>query len=273
MDHPKYERLRAILAEYGEAAVAFSGGTDSALLLAAAHAELGSRAVAVTARSCIFPASEQQEAAGFCRARGIRQLFLDIGFPDPDAFRRNPPDRCYYCKLALFRKIRSLAAENGFSVIADGTNCDDTCDYRPGLRAAAELGIRSPLREAGLHKAEIRAISRELGLPGWNKPAAACLASRIAYGEPVTAEKVGMADAAEAFLHGLGYSQVRVRMTDRAARIELLPADIPSAVMRRTQIAERLRELGFSYISLDLEGYRTGSMNETIAERDKTLII
>lgn len=268
MFHQKYVRLQEILREAEAVSVAFSGGTDSAFLLAAAHAVLGERVIAVTAKSCIFPASEQQEAEEFCRSRGIRQLFIDTEFPDPEAFRRNPPDRCYHCKLALFRAIRELAAKNGFPVVADGTNCDDTGDYRPGMRAIAELGIRSPLREAGLHKPEIRALSREMHLPTWDRPSAACLASRIPYGEPVTAEKVRMVDAAETFLRERGFRQVRVRMQSKAARIELLPEDIPSAVMHREEIAKKLRKIGFSYISLDMEGYRTGSLNETIPIND-----
>ena len=269
MNDPKYMMLQSLLLEAKQVAVAFSGGTDSAFLLAAAREILGEQVIAVTVRSPIFPQSEQLEAEDFCRTRGIRQIMIDTDLPDPDAFEKNPPDRCYHCKRALFSRMTETAAENGFAVITDGSNCDDSDDFRPGMRAVSELGIRSLLREAGFYKSEIRALSHEMGLPTWDKPSMACLASRIPYGEPITAELLNSIGKAEAYLQERGFRQVRVRVSNHAARIEIPTEQFQMLLNNRVPLTAYLRSLGFSYISLDLQGYRTGSMNETLSENDK----
>ena len=260
-----YQALCRAVAALGPAAVAFSGGVDSALLLRAAVDALGKdRVIAVTVRSVCVSQSERQDAAQFCEAQGIRQIIVDFPVLDVPGFRENPPERCYVCKRALFEAIMEAAAAQGYSTVIEGTNRDDDPGDRPGMRALAELGVRSPLREAGLTKAEIRAISKHLGLPAWDKPALACLATRIATGEEITAEKLRMVEQAEAFLLERGFRQVRVRVHGRLARIEV-PTD---AIKRLLELGEEtaacFRALGFVHICVDLEGYRTGSMNETL---------
>lgn len=265
--HEKYAKLQEALRSLGSAAVAFSGGVDSAFLLKAAHDALGDRTVAVTASSCSFPERELREAKEFCRLHGIRQIICRSEELDVEGFRQNPRNRCYLCKRALFEKIWAIARENGLAAVAEGSNTDDDGDYRPGLAAVRELGVKSPLREAGLTKAEIRELSRELGLPTWNKPSFACLASRFAYGETISEEKLGMVDKAEQLLLDLGFQQVRVRVHGTMARIELLPEEFGKLLDARETVHETLRSLGFTYVSLDLGGYRTGSMNETLPEQ------
>ncbi|MCD8066622.1 MAG: ATP-dependent sacrificial sulfur transferase LarE [Oscillospiraceae bacterium] len=263
----KYEKLLDCLKNFGGAAVAFSGGADSALLLFAAREALRERVLAVTAASRIFPRRELAESEEFCREYGVRQVVVELNEPDAEGFRQNPPNRCYLCKRALFTKFLAAAEENGFAVVAEGSNTDDEGDYRPGLAAVRELGIASPLRAAGLTKAEVRAISKALGLPTWNKPSFACLASRFAYGEEISAEKLQMVDAAEQRLLDLGFGQVRVRVHGGAARIEILPEEFDKLLRVRTEIYDEFKKIGFAYAALDLLGYRTGSMNETLAER------
>ncbi len=264
--HEKDRALRARLRGFGSLAVAFSGGVDSAFLLAAAHEELGDRVLAVTAAPVFTPGREQKEAREFCLSRGIRQTVIPASELDVDGVRHNPPDRCYHCKLEIFGKIIAAARDAGIDVVAEGSNADDTGDYRPGMRAVRELGVLSPLLEAGLSKAEIRALSREMDLPTWDKPSFACLASRFAYGETITDEKLAMVDRAEQLLMDEGFRQFRVRIHGSLARIEVLPEDLEriTKAERRERICSALREYGFSYVTLDLAGYRTGSMNEVL---------
>ncbi len=264
--YEKQAKLKELLLSYGNLAVAFSGGVDSTFLLQTAHDVLGDRALAVTAAPVFVPPRELQEAKDFCSSRGIQQIVIPAEALNIDSVRHNPPDRCYHCKHEIFGNILRVAGENGISFVAEGSNTDDVGDYRPGMRAIRELGVKSPLLEAGLSKEDIRALSREMGLPTWDKPSFACLASRFVYGEQITDERLFMVDRAEQLLMDLGFRQFRVRIHGDLARIELLPEDLETLIRQdlREKVYRSLKEYGFSYVTLDLAGYRTGSMNETI---------
>ena len=262
----KLERLRERLRVIGGAVVAFSSGVDSTFLLRVAHEELGDRVVAATARSHSFPNRELDEATAFCRAEGVRHVVIDSEELDIPGFAENPPDRCYHCKRELFSKLLAFARDNGLAAVLEGSNIDDDGDYRPGRRAIRELGIVSPLHEAGLTKTEIRALSRKMGLPTSDKPSFACLASRFPYGERITVRGLERVEKAEQWLldAGWGLTQLRVRSHGDLARIEVPPADIPRLAARASEIAAAFKDLGFAYVTLDLLGYRTGSMNEIL---------
>ncbi len=264
----KYGDLCASLKGKGAVAVAFSAGVDSTLLLKAAADALGCENVlAVTALSHSFPERENSEAGQFCRDLGVRRITVEVDQLSIPGFRENPPDRCYFCKKVLFSKMTDAARENGFEMLAEGSNIDDLSDYRPGLRAIAELGVISPLREAELTKKEIREISQRLDLPTWNKPSFACLATRFVYGETITNEKLRRVEQSERLLQDLGFKQFRVRIHGEEgllARIEVMPGELSAIMQRREEIAAQIKGMGFAYVTVDLEGYRTGSMNEVL---------
>ncbi len=265
----KFLALKEQLEKLGTLLVAFSGGVDSTFLAKVAHDVLGDKCLAVTARSETYPAHEQKEAEELaCRLR-LRHKFIytsELGIP---GFSENQPDRCYHCKMELFKTLLKIAESYGFKYVADGSTVDDLSDFRPGSRAAKELNVISPLRAAGIHKAEIRSLSREMGLSTWNKPSYACLASRIPYHEPITQEKLKQIDQAETFLRGFGLMECRVRHHGTIARIEVPARDLPRFVSElREQTIAYFKELGFTYTVLDLTGYRTGSMNEALKLAD-----
>ncbi|MBR2751138.1 MAG: ATP-dependent sacrificial sulfur transferase LarE [Clostridiales bacterium] len=271
--HEKKQKLEQYLQELGSVAVAFSSGVDSTFLLKVAKDVLKDKVIAVTAKSCSFPKRELQEATAFCEKEGIRQVVIESEELAIDGFRQNPKNRCYICKKELFTKILDVAAANGIEYVAEGSNLDDNGDYRPGLIAVAELGVKSPLRQAGLTKEDIRQLSKELDLPTWDKPSFACLSSRFVYGETISEEKLRMVDQAEQLLLDLGFKQFRVRIHGNIARIEVLPQEFPRLVEEgvRDKVCSTLHELGFAYVTMDLQGYRTGSMNETLDSKEKQL--
>ena len=263
----KYDRLRVILEGLGSVAIGYSGGVDSTLLLKVATDVLGARALAMIGKSETYPTAEYEEAVRLARSFGARYVEVTTEETDVLKFQENPPDRCYFCKTELFSKLAAIAEQEGIPWIADGTITDDVGDFRPGMRAKTEKNVRSPLLEAELSKNEVREISRHLGLPTWDKPSFACLSSRFPYGFGITKENLTKVDQAESYLRGAGFKYFRVRHHDeKTARIEvgveelqrLLDSDL------RLSIVGRLKELGFTYVTLDLQGYRTGSMNEIL---------
>ena len=264
--HEKLDALKTLLKGYGRVAVAFSGGVDSTFLLKVAHDVLGDDCIALTVSSDVFPKREHSEAVAFCRAEGIKQAMVEVDVLSVEGFADNPPNRCYLCKRALFGQIIKAAETEGASVVCEGSNLDDLDDYRPGLQAISELGIASPLRVCGLSKAEIRKLSDELGLPTFNKPSFACLASRFPYGQKITSAGLLMVEQAEDFLRDAGFRQVRVRIHRDVARIEVEPDSLAAALEMRESIASTLKSIGFTYVALDLLGYRTGSLNERLYE-------
>ncbi len=267
----KLNKLRDYLKELGSLAVCFSGGVDSSFLLTVAREALGDRVVAVTGVDASVPEREVEEAKAFCKERGVRHAIRAVNPLKEEGYRNNSPNRCYYCKRGIFTEAKRVADENGIKYIAEGSNMDDIGDYRPGLKAAAELSVKSPLREAGLYKSDIRLISKAMGLSTWSKPAYACLASRFAYGEKITEEKLRMIDRAEQFLIERGFFEERVRIHGNIARIEVPPVDIPRLVADeiRNVVYEEFKRIGFLFVTLDMKGYRTGSMNATLPQTSR----
>jgi len=258
--------LRQTLATLPSLIVALSGGADSAYLAWAAHAELGARALSVTALSPSYSAHDRSVVTDFVAQLGLHHEFIETHEIENPAYRANAADRCYFCKDELFTALDSLAAERHIAAIAYGINADDTSDFRPGHRAASEHRVLAPLLDAGLRKSEIRALSQRAGLPTWDRPASACLASRVPYGTAVTPERLALIERGESALRALGFRQFRVRLHDQLARVEIAPDEMPRAMSPQMAsiIAAQLKAAGFAYVSLDLEGYRQGSLNETI---------
>ncbi len=264
----KYDLLKKILKPYGGIVVAFSGGADSTLLLKAAVDALKKKVVAVTITGEIYPPGETAEALQLARSIGSEHLLVENRDLDNPVFAGNPPDRCYHCKKYAYGKILEIARARGIKGVVDGVNADDLSDYRPGIRAGEELGVRSPLKEAGLNKEEIRALSRALKLPTADKPANPCLASRFPYGTKITFQGLRQVGAAEEVVRQAGVPLVRVRHHGSLARIEVPPEYIPMVIKNSTEIEKRIRDIGYKYITLDLRGYRMGSMNEALNLND-----
>jgi len=264
----KLENLYKYLKNLENIAVAFSGGVDSTLLLKAAKNVLDNNVIAVTINSSLVPKRENKEVTDFCKNENIKHFIFEKDVFEINGFADNPLDRCYICKKALFSEVIKIAQNNGIKNITEGSNIDDTNDYRPGLKAIKELGIKSPFIELGLTKNEIRQLSKEMNLPTWKKPSFACLASRFAYGEEITKKKLNMIDKAEQMLFDLEFKQFRVRIHNNMARIEVVKNEFEKILEYSSKINNYFKEIGFDYVTMDLEGYRTGSMNEVLNLRE-----
>jgi uncharacterized protein len=271
----KQKQLRQILEDMESVAVAYSGGVDSTLVLKLALDCLDEgRVVALTAVSASVPSSELEEAQAIARQMGARHVLIESRETEDARYLANAPNRCYFCKSDVYGRLIDYAEREGYKVVIDGTNADDADDHRPGRQAARERGVRSPLQEAGFNKQEIRNLARALELPNWDKPAAACLASRVPYGTPITLEILSQVEQAELALKEMGFGQLRVRHHDHIARIEVAPDDFSDVLMYRGEILEKLEALGYTYVTLDLAGFRSGSMNEALtsdAQRGTTV--
>ncbi|MGB3082802.1 MAG: ATP-dependent sacrificial sulfur transferase LarE [Candidatus Omnitrophota bacterium] len=265
-DNQKLVKLKNILEEMGSTLVAYSGGVDSTFLLKVAADVLKDNILAVTSKSPTYPPKEIKLAQKICKQLDVKHVIISTDELNDENFTSNPPERCYYCKKELFSKLAELARKHNLNCISEGSNLDDINDFRPGTKAITELGIRSPLKECELTKDEIRQISKNMGLPTWDKPSFACLSSRFPYGTAITEEELSKVSQAEDFLSSLGFKQLRVRVHGDMARIEVLKEDMNILLEKnlREKVVSKLKALGYNYIALDLQGYRTGSMNETL---------
>jgi len=270
MLNSKLKKLKSILENMGSVIIAYSGGVDSTFLIKVAKDTIGNNILAVTAKSETYPKREYEQAKKIARKLKVKHLVITTKELLNPRFIVNPANRCYYCKQELFTELKQIALEKGIDYVVDGTNCDDLKDFRPGMEAIKALGVRSPLREAGLTKKEIRGLSRKMNLDTWDKPAFACLSSRLPYGTPIDKKKLQMVGEAEDYLFKSGFKQVRVRHHNNIARIEVSPEDIEhlTSINLRRKIVKKLKEIGYHYVTLDLQGYRTGSMNEVLERNE-----